>query len=221
MLVRLRKFRRAIDGVAAIEFAFIFPALLAMLVGVIEFTHYTTLNRRAEFANYMMADYLSRDDNDSMSDEERVTIQDIWSLVNPHAQQAYNQSSQLKYAVGLAAADFTPHDPNCRDSYACTFDANVQWTYAGSTDGSVSGSRISCNVSIVSDSTPPSSSTVPQGMSGRGSLVISHASYVYQALFADWFIPTFEKTVTSYARTRSGEVLDLEDGGSGYVECSP
>ncbi|MGQ0672081.1 MAG: TadE/TadG family type IV pilus assembly protein [Hyphomicrobium sp.] len=60
--ILLRRFRRNAEGVAAVEFGFIAPVMLLMLMGVIEVSRAITIDRRLGLATSMIADLVAREE---------------------------------------------------------------------------------------------------------------------------------------------------------------
>ncbi|WP_295558982.1 TadE/TadG family type IV pilus assembly protein [uncultured Hyphomicrobium sp.] len=68
----IRSFVRDIGGVAAVEFGFIAPVLLVMLLGAIEVTRAMSINTRISLATSMVADLVAR--------EQQLTGDDVRAI---------------------------------------------------------------------------------------------------------------------------------------------
>lgn len=75
----VRRLWRNIEGVAAVEFGFIMPIMLLMLIGTIEISRAITIDRRFNLATSMIADLVTREKTMSAASLEK--IYDIVSFV--------------------------------------------------------------------------------------------------------------------------------------------
>ncbi|ACL57772.1 TadE/TadG family type IV pilus assembly protein [Methylobacterium nodulans] len=132
----VRRFRRAAEAVAAVEFALILPLMLSLYFGVAELTQYINTSRKVTLAARTMADLLSRE------------------------QDQVSQSS-LQLIVKAAKAVMQPYDAS-----KATFTVKAIGVYddAGAQVRICSGSRIAGatdpgTVSVLPSTTPP----VPPG----------------------------------------------------------
>jgi Flp pilus assembly protein TadG len=69
---RARRFGRSEDGVAAIEFAFIAPIMIAMLIGIIDISNAVSLNWRMVQLNRTLADLTSQSKVLSNTDVSKI-----------------------------------------------------------------------------------------------------------------------------------------------------
>jgi hypothetical protein len=67
-----KQFGVDVRGIAAVEFAFIAPILLVMLIGAVEITRAVSIDRRLSVVTNMIADLVSREDKLSGADVEAI-----------------------------------------------------------------------------------------------------------------------------------------------------
>lgn len=82
---RLRAFRRSQDGIAAVEFAFIAPVMIVMLLGLFEAGRAYSMFRRVTHAADMVGDLVSREIAVSRigpTGPSKTFINDIYALVS-------------------------------------------------------------------------------------------------------------------------------------------
>ncbi|SIQ87555.1 TadE-like protein [Rhizobium sp. RU33A] len=207
MLKPLLKLWSDNKGVAAIEFAIIFPLFLVLLFGTIELVNYNMQSRRAAMAANFAAEYISRDGDGVMQVSERHIVEDIWMIMNPTAQAA----TQVKpgnwangYSRALSSVRFEKK-PGC--SSDCPYEPKVVWSFLYQ-DNVKSPVYMQCDVAVVSNETKLNGGVIRQGATGRVPIVIADFTYPYRPLLEGWLLPSVELHVSASRRTRSGTVLE-------------
>lgn len=87
-----RRFKKSIEGIAAVEFGLVAPVMLIMLIGTIEISRAISIDRRFGLATAMVGDLVAR--------EEEMTADDlnaIYDIVD-HVMEPYD-ASRIKIAV--------------------------------------------------------------------------------------------------------------------------
>lgn len=204
MLNLLKSFRQSEDGVAATEFALIAPVLLTILLGTIEFSKYSMINRRAEMTTNMMVEYLSRDPDQEMSNAERNNLSDMTSFTNVNAWRDGERGGELAYSY--AAAEFVKADPTCI-GVDCEFTPNPLW-FAHGRYNYLPDMRSNCNMTIVPNNAPRNGSNIPTGLVGRSAIVRVQTVHRYVPLLENSYIPFFYMKYASIKKTRSGSKID-------------
>lgn len=74
----VRRFRKDVRGIAAVEFGFIAPILIVMLLGTVELTRAISIDRRFSLVTSTVADLVTR--------EEALTATDVNAIYNVAAQ---------------------------------------------------------------------------------------------------------------------------------------
>jgi Flp pilus assembly pilin Flp len=108
---RFRRFVRDARGSAAVEFAYLVPVILLMLIGTVEVSRALMIDRRFGLATSMVADLVGR--------EEAVTAADVNAIYNivAHAMKPYDASSMQ---VSLIPVKASPSDASQTKVYAGT-----------------------------------------------------------------------------------------------------
>lgn len=158
----LRRFWRHSRGAAAIEFAYMSPLLLLMLLGTIELGRAINVDRHFTMATAMAGDLVAREEwLGTSSSDAKANLDSMMESIE-HVMQPYDAST-LKLAVFSVRASTTDAD-----------DTKVEWSY--SHNG-------------MSAPTKCESYTLPSGLIGKGgSVIVVESSYVFKPLFAD-FVP--------------------------------
>ncbi|MGB6230799.1 MAG: TadE/TadG family type IV pilus assembly protein [Litorimonas sp.] len=118
--LRLRGIRSDEDGAAAVEFGLLIPILIGIFFAVTELCVYNMHARRAQQAVDFAAEYLSRDNDNILTQEERWVAEDIWQIVNTSSfnrtgGDAY-KNSRGHYARSFAAVEFVEDPDTCDES---------------------------------------------------------------------------------------------------------
>ncbi|MCI5048064.1 MAG: pilus assembly protein [Aquisalinus sp.] len=221
----IRRFPKSEQGTSSIEFALIFPVLAAMMLSVIEYSHYITVTRRADYASQFFAEYLSRDADNQLTNGERIQAQESWGILNPHLNDPDDsrRAGARTHAYGYASVDFEKADPDCEGS-DCELAPNVHWTFYGGSYRGIQGIRMSCDPEIVANSVEQDGTNIPEGMVGRTAIIMTDIVYRYEPILAGGLLPTFEQHVSSVRKTRSGLRLDYRNRAlrrSGHLQDCP
>jgi Flp pilus assembly protein TadG len=149
-------------GAAAVEFAYLAPVLLLMLLGTIEMGRAINIDRHFVTATAMVGDLVAREEwlGTTASDAEQNLDGMMQSI--EHVMRPYDPSS-LKLAVFSVRASTTDAD-----------DTKVEWSYSYNNKDAPQ----KCDAY-----------TLPEGLIGKGgSAIVVESSYLYKPLFAD-FVP--------------------------------
>lgn len=149
-------------GAAAVEFAYLAPVLLLMLLGTIEIGRAVNIDRHFVSATAMAGDLVAREQwlGTSASDAEQNLDGMMQSI--EHVMRPYDASS-LKLAIFSVRASTTDAD-----------DTKVEWSYSYNNKEAPQ----KCDAYAL-----------PDGLIGKGgSAIVVESSYLYKPLFAD-FVP--------------------------------
>lgn len=207
----LQTLRKAQDGVAAIEFALVFPIILTIFYGVAEILNYNLQQRRGKMAIDYGVEFMSRDDDNVMTGIERMNALDIWAIVNPTANAASDTSTNNRRARGysrsFADVEFTPTPAGCSGS-ACTYEPNVIWTFywygRAETEKPV---QIQCELDVVANDMTLDGRRIPEGVLGRSALVMGHYTFRYKPLLKHRFMEAHDVSVHAIRKTRGATAL--------------
>lgn len=212
---------KSTSGVAAIEFALIFPIFITIFYGVSEISYYNMMSRRAQMSVDFAAEYMSRDADNIFTVQERWTVEDIWQVVNT---SSFNNSggdaytnSRGKYSRALSAVEFTQTPAGCVGA-ACSYVPSVQWAFLA-TQGISSPKRRNCAQTVVPNHFKLDEHKIPEGVTGRSAIVVSDFVYKYTPLIDVGFIGQQEKHLISIRKSRGGQALAHPGQATHVVYC--
>jgi len=164
-----RRFRDALsrlwhqsEGAAAVEFAFLAPLLLLMLLGTIEVGRAVNINRHFSQATATASDLVAREEWLGTSSNAATTNLNSMMQSIRHIMEPFN-TTDLKLGIFSVRASST--DAN---------DTKVEWAY------SYNGKSVPAKCQAYA---------LPSGLIGKGgSAIVVESSYVFKPLFAD-FVP--------------------------------
>lgn len=156
-------------GAAAIEFAYMAPLLLLLLLGTIETGRAIDINRHFAMVTAAVGDLVAREEYLGTSDSDATDNLNAMMDSIAHMMQPYD-ASQLKLGVFQVRA--SPDDAN--DTY-------VEWRY------SHNGMSVPAKCQKYA---------LPSGLIDKGgSVIVVESSYGFHPLFAD-FVPGFSGNMT-------------------------
>ena len=129
-----RSFLKNDEGVAAIEFALIFPTIILVALSMIELLNYNMISRRANFSAEFAAEFVSRDDDHHFGFWDRRVAEDIFQIVNNTHYQAAKGKNRFGFTTnaygdnsrGFAVIDFEREDTNCQGN-DCAYKPQTRW----------------------------------------------------------------------------------------------
>jgi hypothetical protein len=210
MLSRLKTIRRRSDGAAAIEFALVFPVLIALLFAEAEFCNYLLQQRRAHQAVTLAAEYLSRDADSMMTTGERHVAEDIWMIVNPTsylAVEARNGQWANSYSRAFASVKF--ERTGACNGVNCQFTPKTLWSFHYQ-DIVADPIYLHCEIKVVANGAPLDGHGIPEGVVGRNAVAVVDFTYPYKPLLSGFGLGGREMHVNAIRATRSGLPLDHE-----------
>lgn len=150
------------QGSAAVEFAYLAPLLLLMLLATIEFGRAINIDRHFTMATAMAGDLVAREEwLGKSSSEAKANLDGMMESIK-HVMQPYDAST-LKLVVFSVRASTTDAS-----------DTKVEWSY--SYNGKSAPSKCQAYA-------------LPSGLIGKGgSAIVVEASFLFKPLFAD-FVP--------------------------------
>jgi Flp pilus assembly protein TadG len=156
----MRSLRRDVAGVAAVEFAYLVPVLLLMLIGTVEVSRAVSMDRRFGLATSMVADLVAREKTMSADD-----LNAIYNIID-HIMSPYDAST-LKVSVIPVKA--SPTDVTNTRVYPAT-------TNRPSHNGGSQPAKCS-------------KYTLNTGLVGKGaSVIVVETSYQYVPLFLNYVL---------------------------------
>lgn len=185
-------FRRDDRGMAAVEFGFIAPVLLLMLLGAIEVTRAVTLDSKISVATHMVADLVAR--------EQQLTAADVDAIyrVVDEVMAPYDGSTlNISLIPVMSAAN------NAERTLVYPSTTNRPPHNGGSAPAK-------CQAY-----------TLARGMlKPNESVIVVESRYVFQPLFAGYILNGAPWTTTAYAKPRKSMCVAF-DGASCTSSCFP
>jgi Flp pilus assembly protein TadG len=210
-------------GVGTVEFAFIVPiALLLLLMGFDTARYALTTQRIEEIAN-TAAEMLAQtavnsaavlSNDGTVSDADLQFYGDSAIFIYPDAAavaQAQGVAWSTQLVVNMTSINFVASPSGCTTS--CTYKAKVVWT---TNNYRPCGSAISA----VADTTPPSASTLPTDVFGPGSIIVVDAKYTWKPTFGAAYLPSFAITRSAFMAPRNVSIVEAASGDTLASNCS-
>ena len=206
--------RRSTSGSAAVEFAFIMPFLLVLLLGAFEVSRYITTLRKVTLASNSVAEILSQNQSGTITVIDVLTAFDSIMITFPgvladaHAKGIdwYNDIQATFSSVA-----FTPTKPGCTSN--CIYTANVAWTWPWNSTGRVCG----VPQTSVSDTSPPTLTALPQSSFGPGSMIVVDVAYVYTPTVATKLFSPMTIRKSFYIPPRRVPLVKLDPAAEGVL----
>lgn len=215
-----RKFARSTDGIAAVEFALIFPLFLVIFYGVAEIANYNMIKRRAHQSIDFAVEYISRDDDNMLTSVERMNALDIWAIVNPTSHMATNSDAGRRatgYSRSFAAVEFNPKVPGCMGA-SCEYEPEVQWTFFWGQQWAEQPVSIQCTLTVVANNMKLDGNKIPEGMLGRSSVVMGDYTFKYKPIFKNNFLAEQDVHVSAIRKTRGSDAI-AHPQSQGGTQC--
>ena len=209
-LTRLGLFLRSVNGIAAVEFAFLAPVIILLYVGAGELSEAVMTSRKVENLSRTLVDVTSQQPTSGQTSStpapSNATTQTMMSTILTASTAVLAPASLSPLKMTISAVDTV----NNSAGLCCVF--KVRWSYTQS------GTLRPCNVNLtpVPPTQLPSPTTISSAMippvpflPNPVPLLIADVSYVYQAPFlAQWISFAGGMTRTSYMLPRTtGQVI--------------
>lgn len=187
-----KRFSDDVRGIAAVEFAFIAPILLVMLIGAVEITRAVSINKRVSVVTSMIADLVAR--------ETKLTGDDVKAIYDIAAQvMAPFDASDLKLSIipVMSAAD----------------DAGKTLVYPSTANRpSYNNGKLFAKCAAYA---------LESGMLGKKeSVVVVESSYAFTPLFLGYVMGGHEWTEKAFAKPRKSMCVAF-DGDTCTSSCFP
>lgn len=176
-----RDFRRDVRGIAAVEFAFIAPILLVMLLGTIEVTRAISIDRRFSLVTSTVADLITR--------EEALTATDVRAI--------YDVAAQI-----MRPYDVTPLQISIIPVAAIRTGTNLVYPQTANRPG-YNGGAVPARCAAYTLTTGM--------LAEKESLIIVEGTYTFSPLFAGFLMNGVSWTQKAFARPRKSAYVDFGD----------
>lgn len=183
-------------GAAAIEFAYVAPLLLLMLLGTVEIGRAVNIDRHFTMVTATAGDLVAREEFLGTTSSEATTNLASMMKSIEHIMRPYD-SSDLKLAIFSVRASTTNEK-----------DTRVEWSY--SHNGKAAPAK--CQ-----------SYTLPNGLIGKGgSTIVVESSYIFKPLFGD-YVPGITGNMTwtdKSLHSPRNSCVDYVQGDNCLMKCS-
>jgi hypothetical protein len=223
-LAAARDLLRRRDAVSAVEFAFVTPVMLVLLLMGFDIGRFVLATQRVETVASSIAEMLAmtpQSSNAQTAGDGVVSSSDILTMYNsayfiyPDVLKQSATQGVPWYTLlvaNMASIKFTPSPAGCTS--ACSYVPKVVWTYG-------SGAMRTCGSTItaVADTADITPTTLPTDVFGPNSLVVVDVSYTFQPTFAANYLPSIPIKRSAYLTPRN--VPLVESNGPQWVTICP
>lgn len=196
-----RRFVRCARGIAAVEFGFIAPIMLVMLLGAVEVTRAVSIDRRVSGVTAAIADIVTRGNQDASGREQPFTVNDINAIYDIAAQM------MSPFDVAPLKISIVPVKARGAETVAYVAPQNLPSFNGGAQPGRCQGFPIT---SGLIDPTPGSPDSV----------VVVNATYSYTPMFAGALMSAANWQHQAISKPRTRSCLDFEGPNSCTQACS-
>ena len=220
-LLRVLRMARDKRGVAAVEFALILPFMLLLYLGSAELTYGLMANRKMTLVARTLSDLTAQ--TTATAGVTSAELTDIFTaaaaIISPYSATPLNMS--------ISSIEFMPNTatPPVYDK------ARTKWTAVYTVGGVPKGVARPCGATAITQSpntASPSSTTMPAGLYGAGTVIIADVSYLYRPPFAGTFLAwsssesTINFSTTSYMRPRTQTEIAYGSAtvATGHTKCT-
>lgn len=222
MLARdaLTRFRGSVAGVSAVEFAFVFPILLILLLAGGQVILYIDATRKVQQIATSVSEMLSQaapaasaDTTAKVNATDLNFSYDASLVIFPYIMgdaQRRNISWRQGLTVSFAGISFTKLSATCdgtADLSSC-YAATVDWTSTGTS----SGSYRPCILPQlpVDDGAPYNRLNLPRSLYGPGSIVAVDVSFTFNPTFGSSFLNPVTITRSAFVQPRYVTRIDFD-----------
>ena len=211
----LLAFLRRQEAVTTVEFAFIVPILLLLLLMGFDSGRYVLATQRIQEVANSVAEMLSQTDkavspitpvetgDGVVQDSDLHYYFDSAMATYPDVLSVANNTGALWWellTVQMTSVKFSAAPKGCTS--ACTYTPSVVWT---------TGAR-SCGMTItaVPDTNAYSASTLPTDVFGPGSLIVVDVSYTFTPTFGAAYLPSIPIERSAYMAPRNVPIVESQ-----------
>ena len=200
LLRALKRTHRSRRGVVALEFALVVPVLVAVAVGVFDLANGFIVWRRLtqaaqsvdEIATAMAVQF---DGSNNLTRDQATTASTAAFAIMPNLANTPASS----FGVTMSTVVFSATHNNCMSN--CSYVANTAWSV---TLQGTQPTRACGTLKAVSDTQPPSLSTLPTDVFGPTSLLVVDMSFRFEPAFIVYFTGPFTLMRSAYLPPRAG-----------------
>ena len=202
-------------GVSALEFSLVTPVFMVLILGGVEWFHYSNSFKRAHVMADALATVLAHHGETPVSNAILDQLVEAWPLVNPAALVTdENGNSPSAMSATLASFAFEPPAPGCAD--ACEFVPDLQWVYtAGNQHGQ--SDLPTCGQNAENNNGTADHPGLPESVIGAPPLIGVFLSFHYQPIFNMPFFTESVMHVRKFQAIYNGVNLMMSSASSSSV----
>ena len=205
IILQLKRFSQANNGVAAVEMALVVPFLVLLFLGTVETSRFFVISKRVSNVSASIAQMLATTLVTRHRDSLQILANSIYSI--PTIEQDTKSAGGSVWGshnVSMASVEFVPQNKNCLTSN-CNFDAMVRYAYSVNGDQT----RPCGKATKVADGVTLTRNTLPASLYGPGSVVVVDVSYAYKPLFGTRFFGDITLVKSSFMAPRYMPVVSF------------
>lgn len=188
-----RRLAKCVRGIAAVEFAFIAPIMLVMLLGTVEVTRAISIDRRLGVVTTTIADLVSR--------EQQLTSADITAIYDVIAQ------TLSPFETGPLSISIVPVKAPRGQTVSYVAPKNVPSFNGGAQPGKC-------------QAVPIPAGLIDPAEDASDSVIVVNASYAYKPMFVGMIMGSANWQQQSFSKPRNGNCVDFEGPGTCESACS-
>ena len=181
MLTLIRKFLKAKDGLAAVEFAFVAPVLATMLLGSVEVGNALECRQKVTILASSAADLVAQ--------TTTVSANDMTNIFNAVSAIVYPFTGTTKIVVSSVMSDGNGG-------------GTVAWSKASTGSGLTAGTAVALSTPLMSTCNTSASSSCTPCAKNACSVILSTVSYTYTSPLGKFLVGSVPITDVFYARPR-------------------
>jgi Flp pilus assembly protein TadG len=203
------------EGAGAVEFAFVAPILLFLLLAGFDFGRYVLATQRIQEVANSVAEMLSQS---NAAQSPTVPVESGDAVVQDSDLHYYSDSAMVTYPDVLAVANstgtywwrlltvqmtsikFNTTPTGC--TAACTYKPAVVWTTGARTCG--------LTISAAPDVSTYNPATLPTDVFGPGSLIVVDVFYTFTPTFGAAYLPSFAIERSAFMAPRNVPVVESQ-----------
>lgn len=222
----LTRFTCSSKGAVAIEFAFLMPVLIILLMLGVQVVAYVNCVRKVELLATSISEMISQAAPQPGASTAYVNAQDLHFaydaglVVFPYLMSDARRQGVAWWQdiyIDFASVQFTSINgkscPANGDQSSC-YNANVVWTSSGTTGTNYRACGTSAGQAPyqqpMNDTSSPSKLSLPRSIFGAGSVVVIDVVFTFHPVFAGNLLPTLTIARSVYVRPRYATLIDFD-----------
>ncbi|MFH6785878.1 MULTISPECIES: TadE/TadG family type IV pilus assembly protein [Methylobacterium] len=230
LIRRIRAFRAAEDGLAAVELAMILPTLLIVMLGGLQVISYINAVRKVERVVESISQMISQARPVGNSTIATVNASDLHfsfdaaMVLFPYLMaegKRQNRAWSQVITINYAGITFTQTATNCADStdQSACYRADVAWTSTGTQQPDAGPAYRPCGTpQIAADNkAPPSRTALPRSLFGPAAMVVIDVLFTFTPTFGARYLPSITIARSAYVQPRYATRVDYDTTNNDWI----